>query len=537
MLNVENLGYEAGGHKVFEGVSFSINKGDKIGLVGVNGVGKTTLLNILSGRLNPTEGSVVAGDYEIGLLPQDLSDWLDKTVYEFIGDVTGVSKARNNFEESCTRLSEQPSDKTIMIYSDALDAYNRYDVSNFDGVLSKALDQAGLTGIDVSKRLEKFSGGQKTRISLAALFASKYDVILLDEPTNNLDNQGIVLLEKFINNSNAAFLMVSHDRRFLRAATSRIIELIGGDEGVEQYGLGYDEYIACRDVARQAAVNRYEHYEIEKKRLKKAARKLSSKAISAANSKSKSDNDKLTANFRREKAASTVSRQAQGIGSRIAQLEMPDKPEEEISLSFSFNEFGHKKVSLMHVSNITATYPGVDKIFGPISLDLHNGDKVAINGANGVGKTTLLKVLAGQSKEHSGVFKLGREAKVIYIDQQQSVPLPEKSAVENIRCLAPQLELHDAIILLLKFNLKKDIINTVPASELSGGERAKVLLAAIVANQANLLILDEPTNNLDITTIEAFESALKMFKGSVIVTSHDQEFLDNLNVDQEITIK
>lgn len=537
MLNIENLGYEVDGRKVFDDVSFSINKGDKIGLVGANGVGKTTLLRLLSNEIIPTKGNINASDYEVGLLPQDLSDWLDKTVYEFVGDVTGVNGAKNRFEESCSLLGQESNDRTIMIYSDALEAYNKLEVSNFDGVLNKALAQAGLPDIDVDKRLEKFSGGQKTRISLAALFASRYDVILLDEPTNNLDKQGIVLLEKFINNSSAAFLMVSHDRKFLRAATTRIIELIGGDDGVEQYGLGYDEYVACREVARQAAAEKYDHYEVEKKRLKRAAKKLSAKAISASSNKSKADNDKLTAHFRKEKAASTVSRQAQGIGSRIAQLDEPEKPAEEISLSFSFNEFGHKKVSLMHVDNLTARYPGVDKSFGPISFNIHNGDKVSISGENGVGKTTLLKVLAGQLKEHSGAYSVGREAKIIYIDQQQSVPLPDKSAVDNIRQLAPHLQLHDAIILLLKFNLKKDVISYVPANKLSGGERAKILLAAIVANRANLLILDEPTNNLDITTIEALESSLKSFKGSLIVTSHDQEFLDNLGIDQEIKIR
>jgi ATPase subunit of ABC transporter with duplicated ATPase domains len=537
MLSAENVSYDINGHLVFKDVSLSINRGDKIGLVGRNGAGKTTLLRLLSGEIVPTRGDITAGDYEVGMLPQDLSDWLDRTVYDFVGDVTGVSAAKSKFEESCKRLGKDSSDKTLMIYSDALDSYSRYDVENFDGVLNRALSQAGLVDIDVDERLERFSGGQRTRISLAALFASKYDVLLLDEPTNNLDDKGMVLLENFIQGSKAAFLMVSHDRRFLRAATNRVVELIGGEDGVVQYGMGYDEYVASRAVAQEATADRHEQYETERKRLRKVARGLSSRAVSASSRKTRNDNDKLNANFRKERAGTSLAGQSKAVQSRMAQLEEPDKPEEEISLDFTIGEKSRKRFSLLQASNLTAKYEGDDKVFGPISLHVHNGDKVAITGPNGSGKTTLLKVLAGQIPEYGGLYRPGREAKIIYIDQQQTVPIGEKSAVENLRHLAPGMELHDAIILLLKFNLKKEVINTVPAESLSGGERAKILLAAIVANQANLLIMDEPTNNLDITTIEALEAALKTYKGSVIITSHDKEFLDNLDINQKIALK
>jgi len=267
------------------------------------------------------------------------------------------------------------------------------------------------------------------------------------------------------------------------------------------------------------------------------ARGLSSRAVSASSRKTRNDNDKLNANFRKERAGTSLAGQSKAVQSRMAQLEEPDKPEEEISLDFTIGEKSRKRFSLLQASNLTAKYEGDDKVFGPISLHVHNGDKVAITGPNGSGKTTLLKVLAGQIPEYGGLYRPGREAKIIYIDQQQTVPIGEKSAVENLRHLAPGMELHDAIILLLKFNLKKEVINTVPAESLSGGERAKILLAAIVANQANLLIMDEPTNNLDITTIEALEAALKTYKGSVIITSHDKEFLDNLDINQKIALK
>ncbi len=536
MLHVENLGYEIDGHLIFKDVEFSINKGDKIGLVGHNGAGKTTLLNIIAGQIQPTEGKITKDDYEVGLLPQDLTAWLDHSTYRFIEEVTGVAAVRAEFDKSCQLLEAGEIDHTLTSYENALDKYNRYHVANFDTTLEKALARAGIKDINVHESLGNFSGGQKTRIAMAALFAAKYDVILLDEPTNNLDNHGTVALEKYISRSNAAFMMVSHDRRFLRNATSRIIELMGDGKGVTQYGLGYDEYITSRRVANEAASKRYDQYEAERRRLNKAAKDANARSASAAGKHAKADNDKLAANFRQEKAAAGLSRQAQSITSRLDQLEEPDRLEAEHDLNFSLKEAGKKRFTLLTANEITVKYDGSDKVFGPLSLHIQNGDKLAISGDNGVGKTSLLKALAGELPLHSGSYRLGKEAIVVYMDQQQSVPLRDNSAVENLRLLAPQLELHEAIHLLVRFNITKEVMSSVPAEKLSGGERAKILLAAIVANQANLIILDEPTNNLDIPTIEALESALTSYQGSAIVVSHDRDFLDNLGVDHEILL-
>jgi ATPase subunit of ABC transporter with duplicated ATPase domains len=536
MLSVNKIGYETSGHSIFRNVSLSINKGEKIGLVGRNGVGKTTLLNILAGKLEPTEGAVNTGGYEVGVLPQDLRDWLDRTVYEFIEETTGVTSAREGFEASCAQLEESSDEKTLLIYSDALDAYTRYDVGNFNVNLAKALSMAGIQDIDVDKEIGNLSGGQKTRIALAALFASRYDVILLDEPTNNLDTNGVVVLEKFIGNSNAAFMMISHDRRFLRNATSRIIELMGGDDGITQYGLGYDEYVAAREAAREAAFKKYEDYEKEKKRLKKAAREANIRANSANSNSGKSDNDKLTANFRSEKAAKGVAKSATALTTRIGQLRAPELPSEEISLSFNFKEAEGKRSVLMTAENLSAKYNNNDRIFGPINLHLQLGDRIAITGDNGVGKSTLVKTLIGQITPYSGSIQFGKDSKIVYMDQQQSVPYPEKNAIQNLQAMSPDSELHDIINLLVRFGIKKEVIENIPAQDLSGGERGKILLASIVARQANILVMDEPTNNLDIPTIEALERALKTYNGSIILVSHDRDFLTALRIHKEIKI-
>lgn len=535
MIDLKRLSYEASGREILHNVSFSINRGDKIGLVGPNGIGKTTLLRLIDGSLEPTSGEIIKSDEETGILPQDLRAWLDRSVYGFVEEITGVKEARVNFDQRCDELAETSDDRTLLLYADALERYDKFEVASFDANLEKALKKADIQEVDVDKEIGNFSGGQRTRIALAAIFASRQDVILLDEPTNNLDEKGVVVLEKFIHQSKAAFVIVSHDRRFLRNATSRIIELVGGDEGVQQYGLGYDEYIEARNRAKEAAFNRYEQYEKEKKRLQKAAREAMIKANSAGSNRRVPDNDKLTAHFRKEKAASGLAGAASGLETRLARLEEPERPEEDVSLKFMFKEQSEKKLSLLSVSDLMISYEDGPTI-GPISFTIRSGDKLLLKGENGAGKTSLIRAITNDLRPSSGSAHLNSEAQVIYIDQDQTLPLPNKTALENIQHLAPALELHDAINLLIRFNVSKNTLDSTPGSHLSGGERAKVLLAAIAANDASLLILDEPTNNLDIPTIEALETALKNYNGGVLLVSHDRDFVENIGVTQTSNI-
>ena len=535
MINLNHVNYATGSKEILHDVSFSINVGDKIGLVGSNGAGKTTLLRLINGDLTPTSGEIIKTNEEIGILPQDMRDWLDYSVYEFIEEVTGVKDTREQFDEQCANLEHDSSERTLLLYADALEKYDKFEVASFDANLEKALKCADISSINTDKEIGNFSGGQRTRIALAAVFASRYDVVLLDEPTNNLDDKGVVVLEKFIEGSNAAFLMVSNDRRFLRNATSRIIELMGGDQGMRQYGLGYDEYVEARERAKQATFNRYEQYEKEKKRLDRAARAARIKANSAGSNRSNSDNDKLTAHFRKEKAASGLASAASGMSSRLGQLEEPERPEEDVSLKFLFKEEAGKKLNLLSVSNLEIDY-GNGHTIGPVSFSIRTGDKILLKGKNGSGKTSVIRGIMGDTPVSSGDVHASKQANVIYVDQNQTLPLPDDSALNNLRHLAPSLELHDAINLLIRFNLKKDIIQVTPGSELSGGERAKVLLAGIAANNVGLLILDEPTNNLDIPTIEALEHALKNYNGGVLIVSHDRDFVQNIGITNIISI-
>ena len=535
MLSLKNVGLEVDSHKVFDNVSFHVNKSEKIGLVGVNGIGKTILLNLIAGNIEPSSGEIQTNGLDIGFMPQDLRDWEDKSVYNFIGEITGIADARRLFEDSCKELETNNDEQTLHIYSKALDKYTRYEVGNFEYNLENSLNRAGLSNIDINKEIGSFSGGQKTRIALAALLSAKYDVMLLDEPTNSLDEQGIVILEKFIGRSKSAFVMVSHDRRFLRNATNRIIELIGGNDGVRQYMLGYDEYIEARGTQKNAEIKRYQDQEKEKKRIQNAAKESKIRANSGG-SKSKSDNDKMNNNFRGEKAGSKMSRAASSLVTRLGQMELVDEPKEDISLDFSIDHESDKKKTLIDIKDFTVKYDNRTRVLGPLSLKLDVGEKIAITGDNGVGKSSLLKGIIGSLGVNTGERYLSDPDSMVYIDQLQSVPLRDKPALDNILELAPDLERHEAINLLLKFNLSKENLSQTPAINLSGGERAKILLASIVAKKANLLILDEPTNNLDIPTIEALEKAIKTYKGGILVVSHDRDFLINIGIHNKIML-
>ena len=535
MVDLKRISYETGNRELFRNVSFTINAGDKIGLVGPNGVGKTTLLKIINGDLKPTFGNVILSGEKIGILPQNLNKWLDKTVYSFIEEVTGVKSAREEFAAQCERLAQDTSENTLLNYNKALEQYEKFEVANFDATIKKALSRATLRDINPERRLDTFSGGQRTRIALAAIFASRYDLILLDEPTNNLDDNGVALLEDFISNSPVSFLIVSHDRRFLRNATKQIIELVG-NKGINKYNLGYDEYIKARAKDRQAMINRYEQYEKEKKRLRRVARDAKIRANSAGSNRKKSDGDKLNEHFRKERASSNLASASSGAESRLQQLDEPERVEDEIAIKFTFDEVSSKKCSLVSVRSLSISHDG-KKIIGPVTFNVRPSDRILIQGENGSGKSSLLNLIMDNSLSYrSGEVIKNENVKTIYMNQSQTLPLENSSPLDNLRHLSPELELHDAINTLIRFGLDKRTISSTRAADLSGGERAKVLLAAMSTSSPGLIILDEPTNNLDIPTIEALELALNRYRGGVVVVSHDRDFVENIGITKKIKI-
>lgn len=543
MLTGKGLEYEVESYHVFSNVNISVSQADKVGLIGPNGAGKTSLLRIMSGELQPTHGTVISDEISAGMLPQDLNDWVDHSVYDFMEEVTGVRAVKTNYVKAEAAYNANPDDKKALeLYCDAAERLGYFGVDEFDGTVEKAMKRAGLNPQLIDREIGDLSGGQRTRVALAAIMANRYDVIMLDEPTNNLDMEGMIILERFIRRSTAAFLMVSHDRRFLRNATTRIVELLGGSQGVNNYRLGYDEYVEARMNAYESEKKRYEEHGVAVKALAASLRERRTRANSAESGGIKrSDNDKLGANHRAGRAAGHLARQAGAIETRLEQLksDAPNKPQEPVSLDFMFEE-GETITSqtLIDVENLVIAYDSDNgaKEFGPYNLRVKGGDRVAIVGANGAGKSTLVKAIMGQLKTKSGRVAIGSSARVAYIDQEQSLPSPDKTPIENLMALTPGLSKGDAIHLLVKFNLVRDNVDSMRAGDLSGGERAKVLLASVAAKKANILVLDEPTNNLDIPTIEGLQESMRSYRGAVVLVSHDRDFIDGINISETINL-
>lgn len=543
MLTGRELGYEVEGHEVFSDVNISVSNGDKIGLVGPNGAGKTTLLHILSGEMIPTDGEVLRTDVEVGLLPQNLDDRYDQTVYDFIQEATGVKAVTEIFNKAQKEYGDNTSEDNLVRYVEASERLGFFRVDEFDAILERSLKSSGLEPGIAQNEIGNLSGGQRNRVALAAVMATQYDVILLDEPTNNLDIGGIAILENFIKASRAAFLMVSHDRRFLRNATNRIVELMGGRQGVNNYGLGYEEYVEARLQSYESELKRYEEYKVAVKALEQSVRAKKVRANSAERGGSKrSDSDKLGANYRAGRASGHLARQANALETRLEQLrsDAPNKPQPPISLDFMFEEGELIKSGLANLSGVEVTYQdsatGGMKVLGPYDLHVKGQDRIAIVGPNGSGKSTLLKALMGLANTNTGSRSVSPEARIAYIDQNQTLPSPDKTPLLDLMELVPGLPKNEAMYLLTKFNLPRDRVSSMQSGNLSGGERAKVLLAAIAAKKANLLILDEPTNNLDIPTIEGLQEALRTYKGAIVLVSHDRDFIKGIGINQTIEL-
>lgn len=494
MIGIEKLEYEIDGRMLLSNVSFAINHGEKVGLIGRNGVGKTTLLRILAGEIKQTSGIINSGKCTIGIIPQNIEQITKLTVAQYLLQIT--------------------------------DDY---------GEVMRSLAQAGLADIDIERPISSLSGGQKTRVMLAGIFCAAFDLVLLDEPTNNLDSRGIKMLEEYLASSKSAFLIVTHDRSFLRSSIDRIVEFAGGSEGTYQYRLGYDEYIISREIRLQTARQEHARYQADKKRWQKFAHDTRDKVMREQKQVKSTDNDKYIANGKKQQAMRSASKKIRRAETRIDQMDAPEDFADNYGIKLQLDNSTHKHNLVLICKDLTAKYHDYDKIFGPISLNLHAGEKIMISGDNGSGKTTLLNVIAGRMPKYSGTRE-NLDTNIIYMDQSQTLPLPDQNALNNLSEFAPGIMQHEAINILLRLGFKKDTIMSVPARDLSGGEKAKILIAAIAKSKKATLILDEPTNNLDIPTIESLESAIASFCGGLIISSHDREFIQNIGIDREISL-
>ena len=522
----------SGGHAhrtLFNNLSFTVAPGDVIGVVGANGAGKSTLLSLLAGATTPQGGTVSTApqDAFVGWLPQEHERIDGETIAGYIGRRTACTQATEAMEASAEALgSDAPGadDK----YATALDHWLACGAADLDERIPATLAELGLD-VGPDAPMTALSGGQAARVALAALLLSRFDVVLLDEPTNDLDLAGLARLEEFVNGLRGGVVLVSHDREFLARCITSVVELDLAQNKVTVYDGGYDSFLEERAIAKRHAREAYDEFADKKADLvgrARTQREWSSQGVRNAMKKNP-DNDKI----RRRASAESSEKQAQKVRqmeSRIARLDEVEEPRKEWALQFTI---GAAPRSSTVVSTLNAALIRQGSFtLGPISVQVNAGERIGITGPNGAGKSTLLRLLLGRTSPDSGVASLGANVAIGEIDQARS-QFPEGqplgSAFEE---LVPELNQGEVRTLLAKFGLKADQV-TSAVGALSPGERTRASLALLQARGVNVLVLDEPTNHLDLQAIEQLEEALESYEGTLLLVTHDRRLLENVRLD------
>ncbi|CAM3903537.1 ABC-F family ATP-binding cassette domain-containing protein [Nocardioides zeicaulis] len=519
------------GHRVlFEGLDLTVAPGDVIGVVGANGAGKSTLLSLLGGAATPMAGSVASApaDAFVGLLPQEHERVPGETVAHYVARRTGAAQATATMEQTAAALgSGAPGADDA--YAAAFDRWMASGAADLDDRLAPVLADLGLE-VGPDALMTSLSGGQAARVALAALLLSRFDVVLLDEPTNDLDLDGLARLEAFVQGLRGGVVLVSHDREFLGRCVTRVVELDLAQHQVTVHDGGYDSFLEERAIARRHAREAYDQYAATRADLvgrARTQREWSSQGVRNAMRKSP-DNDKI----RRKAATESSEKQAQKVRqmeSRIARLEEVEEPRKEWVLQFDIAA-APRSSSVVATLNAAVLRLG-DFTLGPVSAQVEAGDRIGITGPNGAGKTSLLRLLLGRAAPDEGSAALGASVAVGVIDQARTGLDEQLPLGDAFEAVVPEWTRADVRTLLAKFGLKADQVASA-VGRLSPGERTRAAMALLQARGVNLLVLDEPTNHLDLPAIEQLEQALASYDGSLLLVSHDRRLLENVHLDQ-----
>nr|WP_216848655.1 MULTISPECIES: ABC-F family ATP-binding cassette domain-containing protein [unclassified Rathayibacter] len=533
---------------MFDRLDLTVAPGDVVGVVGANGAGKSTLLRILAGETAPLEGSVVLApsDAFVGWLPQEHERREGETVAAYIARRTGAAEASAELDEAASALAEPDPDGRIADrYALALDRWLASGAADLDertpvvlADLGLALDSTGRAGgqgtpsaVAATSLMTSLSGGQAARVGLAALLLSRFDIVLLDEPTNDLDLDGLERLEAFVRGLRGGVVLVSHDREFLARSVTRVLELDLAQGTTTVYGGGYDAYLEERETARRQRREKYEDFADKKEDLVSRARtqrEWSSQGVRNAMKKAP-DNDKI----RRKASVESSEKQAQKVRqmeSRIARLEEVEEPRKEWQLAFTIGS-APRSSSVVSTLNGAVARRGTFTL-GPVSLQVDAGDRIGITGPNGAGKSTLLSLLLGRSAPEEGGASLGASVAIGEIDQARAMLAADVPLADAFEALVPEWPTAEVRTLLAKFGLKADHVSR-PVGELSPGERTRAALALLQARGTNLLVLDEPTNHLDLAAIEQLEQALEAYEGTLLLVTHDRRMLETVQLTRQ----
>ncbi|MET8062126.1 ABC-F family ATP-binding cassette domain-containing protein [Micromonospora sp. NPDC005211] len=519
---------------LFEDLDLVVAPGDVIGLVGVNGAGKSTLLRTLAGLAPREQGSVALSPptATVGYLPQEPERRPGETVRDFLARRTGVSAAQAALDAATEALTAGAAgaDDT---YANALERWLDLGGADLDERAAQVAAELGLD-VDLDHPMTGLSGGQAARAGLASLLLSRYDVFLLDEPTNDLDLAGLDRLERFVTGLRAGTVLVSHDREFLTRTVNRIVELDLHQRQVKHYGGGYAAYLEEREVARRHAREEFEEYADTKAGLEARARTQRAwmeKGVKNARRKA-TDNDKVGRKFRAESTEKQAAK-AKQTARLIERLDVVEEPRKEWELRMEIAAAPRAGAVVASLRQAVVRRGGFT--LGPVDLQIDWADRVAITGANGSGKSTLLAALLGRLPLDEGHAALGPGVVVGEVDQARGLFLGDQPLLDAFGAAVPDLAPADVRTLLAKFGLRADHVLR-PAATLSPGERTRAALALLQGRGVNLLVLDEPTNHLDLTAIEQLESALASYPGTLLLVTHDRRMLDAVSVNRRLRV-
>ncbi|AVH99460.1 MULTISPECIES: ABC-F family ATP-binding cassette domain-containing protein [Streptomyces] len=533
-LVAKDLAAGHGERTLFAGLDLVVAPGDVIGLVGVNGAGKSTLLRLLAGLDAPEEGELKLSPptASVGHLPQEPERRADETVRAFLARRTGVAAAQAAMDEATQGLVDGTPGADDA-YAVSLERWLDLGGADLDERAEEVAASLGLT-VGLDRPMTSLSGGQAARAGLASLLLSRYDVFLLDEPTNDLDLDGLERLESFVKGLRAGTVVVSHDREFLARTVTKVLELDLAQQQITLYGGGYEAYLEERDTARRHAREEFEEYAGKKAALEARGhmqRSWMDKGVRNARRKA-TDGDKLGRNARSEASEKQAAkaRQTQRMIERLDVVEEPRK-EWELRMEIAAAPRSGSVVATLRDAEVERG----DFSFGPVTLQIDWADRVAVTGANGAGKSTLLAALLGRLPLDSGDASLGPGVVVGEVDQARKLFHGTETLLEAFCAAVPDTEPAEVRTLLAKFGLKAVHVLR-PATTLSPGERTRAALALLQGRGVNLLVLDEPTNHLDLPAIEQLESALDAYTGTLLLVTHDRRMLDAVRTTRRIEV-
>jgi ATPase subunit of ABC transporter with duplicated ATPase domains len=523
-----------GDRTLFTGLDLVVAPGDVIGLVGANGAGKSTLLRALAG-VDPAEQGAIGlspPTATVGYLPQERERRADESVRDFLARRTGVAVAQAAMDAAAIALADGTPGADDD-YGNALERWLDLGGADLDERAEQVAADLGLA-VDLDRPMTALSGGQAARAGMASLLLSRYDIFLLDEPTNDLDLDGLTRLEEFVTGLRAGTMVVSHDREFLARTVTKVLELDLAQQQIRIYGGGYGAYLEEREVARRHAREEFEEFADRKDSLLERARMQrgwADKGVRNARKKAP-DNDKIARSNRGESSEKQAAK-AKQTDRMIERLEVVEEPRKEWELRMEIAAAPRGGAVVATLRGAIVRRGGFT--LGPIDLQIDWADRVAITGANGSGKSTLLAALLGRLPVDEGSAALGSGVVVGEVDQARELFVGGAPLMEAFGAAVPDLPDAEVRTLLAKFGLKAAHVLR-PADTLSPGERTRAALALLQARGVNLLVLDEPTNHLDLPAIEQLETALASYPGTLLLVTHDRRMLDAVHTTRRLEV-